>query len=51
MPVRKVQGGYRWGQTGKVYPTREQAERQGREIERIGYTEKNGQTKKRNKRG
>ena len=51
MPVRKVQGGYQWGQTGKVYPTREQAERQGRAIERSGYTEKNGQTKKRNKRG
>ena len=30
MPVRKVQGGYQWGKTGKVYPTRAQAERQGR---------------------
>ena len=47
MPVRKVQGGYRWGQTGKVYPTREQAERQGRAIEASGYrTKKDGQTKK-----
>ncbi len=33
MPVRKVKGGYRWGRTGKVYPTRAQAERQGRAIE------------------
>lgn len=49
MPVRKVNGGYQWGQTGKVYPTREQAERQGRAIERSGYTEKNGKTPKRNK--
>ena len=52
MPVRKVRGGYQWGQTGKVYPTREQAERQGRAIEASGYrTEKDGQTKKGNKRG
>ena len=49
MPVRKVKGGYQWGQTGKVYPTREQAERQGRAIERSGYTEKSGQTKKGNR--
>ena len=37
MPVRKVTDkngkvGYQWGQTGKVYPTREQAERQGAAI-------------------
>ena len=30
MPVRKVQGGYQWDKTGKVYPARAQAERQGR---------------------
>ena len=30
MPVYKVAGGYRWGKTGKVYKTREEAERQGR---------------------
>jgi len=29
MPVHKVNGGYRWGQHGKVYPTKVQAERQG----------------------
>lgn len=39
MPVRKVKGpkggdiGYQWGTTGKIYPTRQQAERQGRAIE------------------
>ena len=37
MPVRKVQGGYRWGQSGKVYPTKAQAERQGRAIHASGY--------------
>ncbi len=29
MPVKKVKGGYRYGTTGKVYPTKKQAERQG----------------------
>ena len=37
MPVRKVKGGYRWGKTGKVYPTKEQAQRQGRAISASGY--------------
>ena len=37
MPVRKVQGGYRWGKSGKVYPTKAQAERQGRAIHASGY--------------
>lgn len=32
MPVRRVKGGYQWGTTGKVYPTRTQAEQQGRAI-------------------
>jgi len=32
MPVRKVKGGYRWGSAGKVYPTKAQAEKQGRTI-------------------
>ena len=50
MPVRKVAGGYQWGQSGKVYPTREQAERQGRAIEASGYREKkDGSTPKRKK--
>ena len=40
MPVRKVQGGYQWGKSGKVYPTRAQAERQGRAIIASGWREK-----------
>jgi len=32
MPVRKVKGGYRYGESGKVYPTKAQAEKQGRAI-------------------
>ena len=39
MPVRKVQGGYQWGTSGKVYPTRSQAERQGRAIIASGWKE------------
>ena len=37
MPVRKVQGGWQWGNHGKIYPTREQAERQGRAAIANGY--------------
>ena len=33
MPVKKVPGGYKWGDKGKVYPTKEQALKQGRAIE------------------
>ena len=33
MPVQKCKGGYKWGKTGKVYPTKAQAEKQGRAIE------------------
>lgn len=32
MPVEKTKGGYRWGKTGKVYPTKKQAEKQGKAI-------------------
>lgn len=32
MPVRKVKGGWQWGTTGKVYPTKKDAEKQGRAI-------------------
>ena len=41
MPVRKVQGGYQWGTSGKVYPTRAQAERQGRANIASGWKEPN----------
>lgn len=37
MPVMKVQGGYRWGQHGKVYPTRAEAAKQGRAAYANGY--------------
>jgi hypothetical protein len=39
MPVRKVKGGYRWGNSGKLYPTQAQAERQGRAIYASGYAD------------
>lgn len=45
MPVIKVKKGYKWGKSGKVYPTRKQAEKQGRAIYASGYK------KKRKKRG
>lgn len=37
MPVRRVAGGYKWGSSGKVFPTRAQAERQGRAAYAGGY--------------
>lgn len=33
MPVEKVNGGYRWGKKGKVFPTKAEALQQGRAIE------------------
>lgn len=39
MPVKKTKKGYKWGTKGKVYPTKKQAQRQGRAIkanERMG---------------
>ena len=40
MPVRRVPGGYQWGQSGKVYPTKAQAEAQARAAYAAGYREK-----------
>jgi hypothetical protein len=40
MPVRKVQGGYQWGTSGKVYPTKQAAEAQGRAVYASGYKSK-----------
>ena len=37
MPVRKVPGGYQWGTSGKVYPTKAQAEKQARAAHASGY--------------
>ena len=46
MPVKKVKGGYRWGSSGKVYPTRAQAENQGRAIRASGYKERKSPSRK-----
>ena len=32
MPVKKVSGGYKYGTKGKVYKSKEDAEKQGRAI-------------------
>ena len=32
MPVKKTSGGYKYGKSGKTYPTKGQAEKQGRAI-------------------
>lgn len=40
MPVHKVKGGYKWGKSGKVYPTKAQAARQGRAIEASKHSKK-----------
>ena len=38
MPVKKVKGGFKFGNSGKVYPTRAGAERQQRAAYANGYT-------------
>tara|TARA_Y100000296_G_scaffold77020_1_gene98183 strand:+ start:599 stop:745 length:147 start_codon:yes stop_codon:yes gene_type:complete len=48
MPIRKVKGGYKWGKSGKVYPTKAGAQRQARAIYASGYT-KNGKAKRKRK--
>lgn len=40
MPVKKVKGGYKYGSVGKVYPTKAQAEKQGRAIKASQVTRK-----------
>lgn len=40
MPVKKVAGGYRWGDKGKVYPTKKQAEKQAKAAYASGYKSK-----------
>lgn len=40
MPVRKVPGGYQWGNHGKVYPDKVSAEKQGQAAYANGYKEK-----------
>ena len=46
MPVKKMPGGYKWGESGKVYPTKAQAEAQGRAIHASGWREKQKETRK-----
>lgn len=41
MPIRKVQVGYKWGDSGKVYPTRKQAEKQAAAAYASGYKKMN----------
>jgi len=42
MPVHKVKGGYKWGGHGKVYPTKQQAQKQGAAAYANGYKGKAG---------
>ena len=37
MPIRKVKGGYKWGNRGKKYPTRAGAEKQAKAAYASGY--------------
>lgn len=46
MPVKKVKGGYQWGNSGKVYKTREEAEKQAQAIYASGYREEKKGKKK-----
>ena len=39
MPIHKVKGGWKWGKSGKVYPNKEDAEKQMRAIYASGYKE------------
>jgi uncharacterized protein len=39
MPIRKVSGGFKWGQHGHVYPTREGAAKQAQAAYANGYRE------------
>jgi len=40
MPVQKVKGGYRFGKSGKTYPTKKEAEKQAKAIYASGYKKK-----------
>ncbi len=42
MPIRKVKGGYKWGSSGKTYPTKKGAERQAAAAYASGYKPKKG---------
>ena len=40
MPIKKVRGGYKWGNRGKTYKSRAGAERQARAAYASGYKKK-----------
>ena len=40
MPTHKVKSGYKWGKSGKIYPTKAQADKQGQAIYASGWREK-----------
>lgn len=40
MPIKKVSGGYKWGRSGKVYPSKSGAIRQMKAIYASGYKKK-----------
>jgi hypothetical protein len=42
MPIRKVKGGYKWGSSGKTYPTKKGAARQAAAAYASGYKPKKG---------
>ena len=46
MPVRKVAGGYRYGEKGKVYKSKADAEKQGRAIKASQEREKKKKKRK-----
>ena len=48
MPIRKVNGGYKWGESGKVYPNRTGAGRQAQAAYASGY-KKGGKVKRKRK--
>ena len=37
MPTKKVKGGYRWGEHGRVYKSKAEADKQGRAAYANGY--------------
>ena len=46
MPIKRVSGGYKWGNSGKVYPTRAGAERQMAAAYANGYEGEKSNAKK-----
>jgi hypothetical protein len=42
MPIKKVKGGYKWGSSGKTYPTKKQAAKQAAAAYASGYKKKKG---------